>query len=739
MPIPVQRISPQLANDSDFRSVLREAGLSAAANDEILAEVIDADGRLRLQQGLDVKLERYLGTIPDLEDRPDALDAALEAALRSMSGSSRISPKAVEALNQQFPRLASAIREAATLNAALLSTSSLRSRVAPRPAKSLPCDFGPAMADGRRRYRLQKLLGQGSFGQVYRAEDRQLSEEGHSAEVAIKVLSAAERTDHDRHRMIDEATKARRISHPNVVQVIDRGVSDEDEDFIVYEFVEGGDLSDLADAALPLAPRRAVEIVTLMARGVHAAHAAGLIHCDLKPSNVMMTGAGTPKVADFGIAVRVGDDHRAYGGDDRHAGMLIGNIAFVSPEQYRGEPSALSVPSDVYALGGILYHLLTGRLPNGSSPQQVAATHDRINGRNQAPSPRQDGAVIDRDLDAICRRALAPDPAQRHASAAALAEDLERWSRYEPIAWTHPSPVRRLALWSRRKPALAAASLAIVALAVGGVAAASHFAREADRRAMEATIAQMKVDREVEIKQIQQQFGAKVVSGLRTIGDRQQFLTDVLMQVWVYEYLYGPLALGMPEHVGELWAARISALRQVVEQRRASGLGDTLETLLWENALAFWLISDHEHAEALPLLDANLERWRNRLDADDPWLEDMATLRLCGEVNRACDQRAVPGAQPASHETLASLEASLTTATTRVASSHPRSPLHYLALNRLADLNDPGALDQPQRAAEYRAQVKTLLKETQAQASGVAKDARETIKAIEQRQLERQP
>ena len=122
------------------------------------------------------------------------------------------------------------------LNAAIWSTTGLRAGVTPPPVKALPCDFGPVMSSGQRRYQLQRLLGQGGFGQVYLTLDRQLSEEGHTAMVAIKILSVGKRSPWARERLIEEATKVRRISHPNVVTVMDRGVTEQDEDYIVYEF-----------------------------------------------------------------------------------------------------------------------------------------------------------------------------------------------------------------------------------------------------------------------------------------------------------------------------------------------------------------------------------------------------------------------------------------------------------------------------------------------------------------------
>jgi serine/threonine protein kinase len=207
------------------------------------------------------------------------------------------------------------------------------------------------------------LLGSGGSGDVYLAADRQLSEQGHEALVAIKVL-AGDRGPWARQRLIDEATKARRVTHANVVRVLDRGVSDDDEDFVVYEHVAGGDLGEWLDRRPQrLSARDAASLMSRIARGVHAAHAAGLVHCDLKPGNVLMTAEGEPRVADFGIAVRADDEAAQYSGDREQP---IGNIAFIAPEQFRMQDGCFSIAADVYALGGMLYYLVTRATPQRS-------------------------------------------------------------------------------------------------------------------------------------------------------------------------------------------------------------------------------------------------------------------------------------------------------------------------------------------------------------------------------------
>jgi hypothetical protein len=512
-----------------------------------------------------------------------------------------------------------------------------------------------------------------------------------------------------------------------VVQVLDRGTSDDGEDYIVYEFVDGGDLSDAIAKTLPMEPTRAAALVADIARGLHAAHAAGVIHCDLKPSNVMLTADGRPKIADFGIAVRVGEDRRAELAARAYGRGPVGNIAFISPEQFRNDERGFSVPSDVYALGGLLYHLLTGALPNGSTREEISATHDAATGRRTPPSVRETNASVDQDLDAIVRRSLSVDPVERHSSAAAFAEDLDRWRRSEPIAWRKPSMVRRATLWARRKPSLAMTSMLVLIVGTIGLTVANHYSREADRKAaeaerqtaeaqrksLEAQIAQAELDRKSAVDAERQRILDALSMRLPTIKDDRRFLTDMLMQVWVYEFVYGPKALGDPLAAKQMWSVRVNAIRNMLTQREASGEGDTLESTLWRYALAFWLVSDHDHAEATPHIERVHAAWSRSLTASDPWLRDLQTLRTCAEVNQTLADGAMPSR-------LSDLEKRLLHHEEAIRIAYPRSPLHYLVLNRLADVYGDRGLNRPEDVERVRSHIDSLLDNTQNKNVGVA-------------------
>ncbi|UCD74919.1 MAG: serine/threonine protein kinase [Phycisphaerales bacterium] len=688
-------------DDPDFAIIIDRFRIE---DDAGVADLIEADGRLRLRSHLPVTLERYRRAIPDLARRSDPLDAAIDIALRAVARSSHTDEASVERLIAEHPDLKVAIRETAMLNNALFSTAAVRSQLGEAPTRDLPCAFGPVGEEGDHRYELQRLLGEGAFGQVYLAEDRRLSEEGHPALVAIKVLLGTDRSAWDRQRLIDEATKARRVDHPHVVRVLDRGISDQNEDFIVYEFVEGGDLGRWArHRRQSLNVRDAVRLTAEAARGVHAAHMAGLVHCDLKPNNIMVTSEGAPKVADFGIAIRADDENTPNsepGRDERP----LGNLAFMSPEQYRMEPSALTIPSDVYALGGILYWLLTGNLPNGATPEAVERTHRSGSTERLEPELRRLCRGADRDLASICRRALAVNPELRYDSAAGLAEDLENWLRREPIPWTRPSPTRRLTLWSRRKPALAVAAGLILALVVTGGAILQHLR-------VEAAVAEARLEEEErarreyysQLEDWRRQLQTEIDKGMKH---------ELLPKIWLSEWLYGPTVLGQGRDRFTLWDIRVDVVRQILKDARESGRDRDLETLLWEGTLGLWLIRQGQCEEAEKLLAKNLATLGEVLKSpDDPWLEDVRAMRTCATLRRLAlaDLSSKPSTEFLPQLTEA--ESILKQTEQRLNERHPGSPLHHLILEHLQLLWGPGMLDQPQRRDEVSRRLESLADE----------------------------
>jgi len=259
------------------------------------------------------------------------------------------------------------------------------------------------------RYRLVELLGQGGMATIYRARDTQLERD-----VAVKVLRPEYGADPDFiERFRHEAQSAASLNHPGIVAVHDYG-TDPVGPFIVMELVEGEDLATIVRRTGALPPRAAARLVAQASRGVAAAHDRGFVHRDIKPGNILVTREGRVKVTDFGIARALSESALTL------PGTTLGSVHYFSPEQARGE---LATPaSDIYSLGIVLYELLTGRRPwTGDTAAAIATA--RLTGTVPSPSAAHGG--IPPSLEAITRKALAPNPEERYGSAAEMAGALE--------------------------------------------------------------------------------------------------------------------------------------------------------------------------------------------------------------------------------------------------------------------------------------------------------------------------
>jgi eukaryotic-like serine/threonine-protein kinase len=293
---------------------------------------------------------------------------------------------------------------------------------------------GPVALGPQGRYRLVRRIAAGGMGEVWEADDTVLGRR-----VALKVLvEELAADDQATRRFVREARATARLAHPNVARVYDFGRNG-GAPFLVMELLEGRTLADRLGSG-PLPPAEAARVAAAVADALDAAHQRGIVHRDVKPSNVMLTAAGDVKVMDFGIAAAAGEAHSTTGSG------LYATVAYVSPERVAGEPATPA--SDVYSLGAVLYELLCGRPPfTGGSPALVARAH-----LHDPPAPvRQLAPWVPPRLAETCEAALAKDPAARPSSAAALAARLRAAAR--PAAGGGQEPTRAMSSAPAAPPA----------------------------------------------------------------------------------------------------------------------------------------------------------------------------------------------------------------------------------------------------------------------------------------------
>src|SRR6266513_674000 len=319
-------------------------------------------------------------------------------------------------------------------------------RKAPRPAKTL-ADFGD--------YELLEEIGRGGQGVVYRARQKSLNRT-----VALKVIGLGHwATEAHLKRFRREAESAASLEHPCIVPIYEVGERD-GSCYFSMKLVEGGQLDDVVKRE-PITIRRAVELIAKVARTVHYAHEHHILHRDIKPGNILLDQKGEPHLTDFGLARLVETESTV-----TRTMEVLGTPSYMAPEQAVGNNAAICSATDVYGLGAVLYQLLTGHPPfaGGTSYETIKLLLDTKPRDLRLWNPK-----IDRDLSTICVKCLEKDPQRRYPSALALAEDLERWLKHEPIRARRSGVFTRGRKWVQRNPtsALLAAALVAFAAAVG--------------------------------------------------------------------------------------------------------------------------------------------------------------------------------------------------------------------------------------------------------------------------------
>ncbi len=314
-------------------------------------------------------------------------------------------------------------------------------------------------------YELEEEIARGAMGVVYKARQKSLNRI-----VAVKMILAGQLASTEEvQRFRTEAESAAALDHPNIVPIYEVG-SHDGLPYFSMKLIEGGHLGRRL-AEFTGDARAAARLVERVARTVHYAHQHGILHRDLKPTNILLDAGGRPHITDFGLAKRLGND-----AGQTQSGAIVGTPSYMAPEQATGQSKALTTAADVYALGAILYELLTGR-PPFQAPTVYETIQQVVAEEPVPPSRRRPG--LPRDLEVICLKCLRKEPARRYASAAALAEELRRYLDGEPIEARPAGRLERGVKWLRRHPT---AALLLLTLLVG-TGVSSYFAIVASYRA----------------------------------------------------------------------------------------------------------------------------------------------------------------------------------------------------------------------------------------------------------------
>jgi serine/threonine-protein kinase len=548
-------------------------------------------------------------------------------------------------------------------------------------------------------YDVEAILGRGGVGVVYKARQRALDRP-----VAVKMLLAGPYAGpQELERFRRETAALAYLRHPNVVQVYDAG-DVEGRPYFTMELIDGGSLAQTLSGT-PQLPRRAAALVATLAEAVQVAHKSGIVHRDLKPANILLTAEGTPKVSDFGLA------RRLEGGEGlTQTGVPMGTPTYMAPEQARGDAGAIGTAVDVYALGAILYELLTGRPPFRA--ESAAETLRQVMDQEPAP-PSSLNAQVPRDLETICLKCLHKHPVRRYAGARELADDLGCFLAGHPIQARPVGVAERGVKWARRRPAAAllVGALAVMAASAAGVgvwlrnqdidrrlakaqwegqaraAVETALGRADDRRREERWPEALLILREAESRlgeanspRLEEQLrraqaDAQIAADLERVRESNPFQTDgeVDYQQRAVEY----------QEVFERAGLRIGDdPTTVAEVVRTSAIRDPMIAAVEDRALVAYMLHDDPLLERLLQVARSVDpepRWRDRFRQVAAWRRRGQLQQLAAEAFNT--EPAPPGHQLALLGCLLRQSGDVSTATQLLGEACRRQPGNFW-LNR---------------------------------------------------------
>jgi len=367
-------------------------------------------------------------------------------------------------------------------------------------------------------YKLLDEIGRGGMGVVYKARQRSLNRT-----VAVKLILSGRFASHESvERLQAEAAVAAALRHPNIVAIYELGHVD-GQHYFTMDYIEGRSLAELVRDG-PFSGKQAARYLRAIAEAVHYAHQRGTLHRDLKPSNILIDEHDQPHITDFGLAKRLNE-----GSGLTSTGRAVGSPGYMPPEQARGERGRINVQSDVYSLGALLYHLVTGRPP--FSAETIQATLAQVLNNNPAP-PRTLNPNVPRDLETICLKCLEKEAGRRYLSAQELSDELARFLESKPIRARPVGVTGKSWRWCRRNPVVAGLAALAFLLFVAGLAGVLWQWRRAE------TYARRESQRRAQAEQALTQLEMEYVKGTPTNGLAYARLARRIMRLEGYEESY---------------------------------------------------------------------------------------------------------------------------------------------------------------------------------------------------------